>query len=245
MSNKLDHNESLESLLPDGGKPSKDYQISHPSYRKTWIYLTLVINSVVLAIILVMVASSFRTLQSIVAEESIIITTPPVHQSPPASLETHSVLPLTIQQQSEPEASPKWLTCGDDRDQAIENGCIFDVMLTAWLHPECYSHEHFSDAYQKSNLTFFLDSKMTIPFPDAHTGNWPQHHIWTQATYHPLHCTYMWERQIKSWTSGSKIDSQSWNLQHSRHCMMVVLDRTDPSLGSNFILQSFTDCGRP
>ena len=145
-----------------------------------------------------------------------------------------------------PAAPSGWLTCGNTFSGAIGNGCIFDLMLSTWLHPECYRKDHSSATLRTANVSFFLDEESTIPFAGARSGDWPLHYIWTEPRFHALHYAYMWERQMQARVSGGLVDTQSWNLKHTGHCVMTVLERNSPYLYESARLRrGFSDCGRP
>ena len=145
----------------------------------------------------------------------------------------------------EPLSSPDWKSCGDTSAQAIENGCIFDSMLSAWLHPDCFWAEHYSSASQTANITFFLDAALTEPY-GPNKGGWPQKYLYAENDYHIMHCTYMWERQIMIWSAGSKIDSLSWDPHHTAHCIEMVLGKGNVPEGQIAkLIEGFPDCGMP
>ena len=165
----------------------------------------------------------------------------------PHLLNASALAPSSLQNHSDKKsASSSWLTCGNTSTAALENGCIFDLMLSTWLRPKCYSQNHSTTALGAANMSFFLDEELTIPFHGASSGDWPQHYIWTQPRFHALHCAYMWERQMMAWVSGGLIDTQSWNLKHTKHCVMTVLERNSPyPYKSARLRRGFSDCGRP
>ena len=155
------------------------------------------------------------------------------------------VVSFIYRQRIEPLNSPDWLSCGNTSAQAIENGCMFDSMLSTWLHPDCFWDEHLSSASQAANTTFFLDAALTEPY-GPNKGSWPQEYLYAENDYHVLHCTYMWERQMMIWTAGSKIDSLSWDLHHTTHCIDMVLGKNnahDDQIAK--LIEGFAECGMP
>lgn len=136
-------------------------------------------------------------------------------------------------------------SCGNDTAEATEAGCIFDIMLSTWIHPLCHHPSQLHSALSSTNFTFFLDEELTqlIPTSQIHSGYYPQHYIWTQPSFHSVHCGYMWNRQIKAWNEGGGIDSESADVMHTGHCVKTMLEPNTPYLYKSARLRvAFSDC---
>lgn len=74
--------------------------------------------------------------------------------------------------------------CGRTSREARSNGCVYDVMMTAWVRPECYDKE-LSDAYfyrDSANWTFFRDPAGTnvLPHEELFKGHYTEY--WVQVS---------------------------------------------------------------
>ncbi|KXT16705.1 hypothetical protein AC579_5266 [Pseudocercospora musae] len=118
-------------------------------------------------------------------------------------------------------------TCGSTWQEAEANGCVYDVMMTAWMKPQCYDKE-LSDAYfhrDSGNWTFYHDpaGKDVMPHDELLRGRYTEY--WVQGTYHFSHCSYIWAKQLKQ--MGKKpmiLDSKSRNWYHTLHCANMLAE---------------------
>ncbi|EME84579.1 uncharacterized protein MYCFIDRAFT_173540 [Pseudocercospora fijiensis CIRAD86] len=118
-------------------------------------------------------------------------------------------------------------TCGRNWQEAEANGCVYDVMMTAWMKPQCYDKE-LSDAFfyrDSGNWTFYHDSagKDVMPHDELFRGRYTEYWVQVGGTYHFSHCSYIWAKQLKQ--MGKKpmvLDSKSRNWYHTLHCANML-----------------------
>lgn len=141
-----------------------------------------------------------------------------------------------------------WLSCGNSTAAALAAGCVFDQMLSTWLHPHCASPSLLATTLAAEKYTFFEDEALTVAIPDedARNGRYPAHYVYARPDFHAKHCAYMWHRQVEAWVGGGWIDNESWQVKHTDHCIMTMLERNNPYQYTNARIRvAFTTCGRP
>ncbi|CAK1356551.1 hypothetical protein CB0940_12145 [Cercospora beticola] len=125
-------------------------------------------------------------------------------------------------------------TCGRNWQEAEANGCVYDVMMTAWLKPQCYDKE-LSDSFfyrDSANWTFYRDpeGKDVMPHEELFQGRYEEY--WVQGTYHFSHCSYIWAKQLRQ--MGKKpmtLDSKFRNWYHTLHCANMLAEANVTYIG--------------
>jgi len=117
-----------------------------------------------------------------------------------------------------------WLSCGKEPKEARSLGCVFDVMLSSWVHSECHNQTFMDLHVTKVQFPWFRDRNMTQPVFEAEVRLGEYDTLYLYQDFHYEHCMYMWKVQMRAWKEGLPIDSGSWNLGHSEHCAQVMLD---------------------
>lgn len=117
-----------------------------------------------------------------------------------------------------------WLTCGKTPEEARSLGCVFDVMLSSWIHSECHNQTFMDMHIAKVQFPWFRDRNMTEPVFEEEVRRGEYDTLFLYQDFHYEHCMYMWKVQIIAWKNGLPIDSGSWNMRHSEHCAKVMLD---------------------
>ncbi|KIW09344.1 uncharacterized protein PV09_00245 [Verruconis gallopava] len=117
------------------------------------------------------------------------------------------------------------VSCGSSPAEAKAMGCIFDVMSFAWTPPQCYDHET-SQMYLNRNgpWIFYLDHNATQPLE---FDTLSEHEVvWTEHSYHIVHCLYAWERGHMAMNKGkgTLIPSELGSIDHTRHCVDLLDD---------------------
>ncbi|KAI1849961.1 hypothetical protein JX266_004340 [Neoarthrinium moseri] len=113
--------------------------------------------------------------------------------------------------------------CGRTPEQARQNGCVFDLMMSGWVHPPCYDKELSDRFLRENNFSFFwdLEGKNQLTEAEARLGNYKI--IYTNGIFHYQHCTYIWSKQVRARRNSPYIlDSQSRSVEHVEHCFHRV-----------------------
>ncbi|KIN09129.1 hypothetical protein OIDMADRAFT_74572, partial [Oidiodendron maius Zn] len=109
--------------------------------------------------------------------------------------------------------------CGRTTEEAQQNGCVFDLMMSGWVHPPCYDQELSDQFLRDNNFTFYRDREGLIVLPEveARLGNYKV--IYTHGTFHYQHCSYIWAKQMRAMRKYPFIlDSKSRSREHIEHC---------------------------
>lgn len=117
------------------------------------------------------------------------------------------------------------LSCGASPAEARSLGCVFDIMSFAWTPAPCYDHAT-SKAYLARNgpWVFYLDHNATQPLPFEELENYEI--VWTEHSYHIVHCLYAWERGHMAMDvgQGTLLPSEMGSIDHTRHCVDLLDD---------------------
>lgn len=92
--------------------------------------------------------------------------------------------------------------CGLDSESAKANGCVFDLLTMAWLHPECYDEDLSKKFPEVASEPFYYDKEGIKPLKDYKELSEVKVMVWTTRKYHIYHCTYGWRLMhvsIRSW----------------------------------------------
>jgi hypothetical protein len=159
-------------------------------------------------------------------------------QGHPITYMKQSQLSAALKDQSKPiVATPMAMEiqnmhCGSTPAEARALGCIFDVMSFAWTPPACYDHS-FSQAFLAKNgpWIFYLDHNATMPLPFDELSDYEI--VWTEHSYHVVHCLYAWERIHQAYLGPTAYEDASkrkllpkemGSINHTEHCIGLVED---------------------
>jgi hypothetical protein len=125
-------------------------------------------------------------------------------------------------------SNPGVVACGSSPAEARSMGCIFDVMSFAWTPPQCYDHE-VSQMYLQRNgpWIFYLDHNATQPLEFDTLSDYEI--VWTEHSYHIVHCLYAWERGHLAMNigKGTFLPGEMGSINHTRHCVDLLDDIGD------------------
>lgn len=87
--------------------------------------------------------------------------------------------------------------CSPDWKEAEQAGCVYDLVLSTWMHPRCFNkdmYEKYKSILLEMDFKYWLEPDMIneVSLEAAETGRhgW----LWTDGRYHHLHCAYALER---------------------------------------------------
>lgn len=109
--------------------------------------------------------------------------------------------------------------CGRTPQEARDSGCVFDLMMSGWVHPPCYDQELSDEFLRVNNFTFYREREgiNTLTEAEARLGNYEV--IYSHGTFHYQHCAYIWAKQIRAnKKSPLVLDSVSRSKEHVEHC---------------------------
>ncbi|CAG8971667.1 hypothetical protein HYALB_00003135 [Hymenoscyphus albidus] len=146
--------------------------------------------------------------------------------------------------QNDTETFSAWKDCGSSSSSARSKGCIFDLMLTSWVHPDCSDPELMENYLSAHNYSWFSDKALTQPLSSEYMRKGTYVEMYTDNYYHFAHCGYAWEMQMRKWRSGRPIDSVLWGYHHTVHCATALVNHVQPHNITTLSL-GFDSCGTP
>ncbi|TGJ81216.1 hypothetical protein E0Z10_g7540 [Xylaria hypoxylon] len=113
--------------------------------------------------------------------------------------------------------------CPPDWKEAEEAGCVYDLVLSTWMHPRCFNdemHDKYKVILRDMDFKYWTEPEMIneIPLETVETGEhaW----VWTDGRFHHLHCAYALERiQAALMNEPIILDTICRNQDHLHHCL--------------------------
>ncbi len=121
------------------------------------------------------------------------------------------------------ESFSKWIDCGHTASEARDRGCIFDLMLSTWIHESCYDGEMMNRYLLEGNHTYFYDEDMLHEMPEEEARRGEYKTLWTDGEFHLRHCVYLMDMQLRSYVTGRPIEVSIYNFRHTQHCVNMTL----------------------
>ncbi|KAF2434839.1 hypothetical protein EJ08DRAFT_581362 [Tothia fuscella] len=116
------------------------------------------------------------------------------------------------------------MVCGSTPAEARALGCKFDIMSFAWTPSQCYDHD-FSQKFLKEQgpWIFYLDHNATHPLAFDTLSNYEI--VWTEHSYHVVHCLYAWERIHQAYLKEDRLlPKEMGSINHTEHCIGLLED---------------------
>ncbi|KAK3180012.1 hypothetical protein K4F52_008590 [Lecanicillium sp. MT-2017a] len=136
-----------------------------------------------------------------------------------------------------------WKDCGKTADEARSKGCRFDLMLSSWVHEDCFDEKLMERYLLVGNYTWYRDYDLLEPIPDEEIRRGDHHISYSSAQQHNAHCGYMWEVQMKAWMKGRPIPRALFSYPHTFHCAGWLVTR--PPSNNTLLVTDFDKCGMP
>jgi hypothetical protein len=132
--------------------------------------------------------------------------------------------------------------CGDSAATAHAQNCYFSVALHAWLPQSCITDADFDDEvamYELEAWPFTDDGGKEVSLATLKTGDFD--HVWTTASWHIAHCTFVWQRLHRAFLHNLAVDSYTADYHHTTHCQEMVVSN---AMGTNAtkVLTKYPTC---
>ncbi|KAB8302238.1 hypothetical protein EYC80_005682 [Monilinia laxa] len=124
--------------------------------------------------------------------------------------------------------------CGISPEEAIERGCVWDIMSYGWIHPLCFDKEE-SDrwAAKYGPFEWFADDKPALdekgfPLNGTLTQKLTLEElpfapsIFTTQGYHINHCMYLLKLVHLAALHNAPVSNEAVNLGHTDHCAGII-----------------------
>ena len=142
--------------------------------------------------------------------------------------------------------------CGNSAEEARANGCRFDIMSFVWQRPACYYEDLIESFKARSDWHFYsnwtLDPADELPLDRVIAGDYD--FVYAPKRFHPIHCTYMWQKMHTAYQEGLPLDDATPPMGHTLHCEKVLLaDYTGEASCKDYsgcptsLRAAFTECG--
>ncbi|PQE15551.1 Major facilitator superfamily transporter protein [Rutstroemia sp. NJR-2017a WRK4] len=113
--------------------------------------------------------------------------------------------------------------CGLTVQEAQDNGCVFDLMMSGWVHPLCYDQDLSDEFLRVGNFTFYKERGAIniLPEAEARLGNYD--FLYTNGTYHYQHCAYIFAKNVRANKKPPLVlDNKSRSKEHVEHCWNLL-----------------------
>jgi hypothetical protein len=143
----------------------------------------------------------------------------------------------------EPHHTVPWKDCGHSGEEARAKGCVFDVVLVAWLQPECFDSELHEAYLSNHNYPFWLDRNLTKTMTLEEVRLGKHDTVYSSAEFHLVHCAYFLEHSIRGFRKGGMVDNVTLDNEHTEHCARSLRDHWLPEIGFSPLHTDYHSCG--
>jgi hypothetical protein len=114
--------------------------------------------------------------------------------------------------------------CGSTPSEARALGCKFDIMSFAWTPAQCYDHSLSQKFLEEQGpWIFYLDHNATQPLQFEDLSDYDI--VWTEHSYHVVHCLYAWERIHRAYLADTLLlPGEMGSINHTTHCIGLLED---------------------
>ncbi|TLD18175.1 hypothetical protein PspLS_10428 [Pyricularia sp. CBS 133598] len=118
--------------------------------------------------------------------------------------------------------------CPPDWRAAKARGCVYDLVLSSWVHPACFNqtmYDRYMSYFEIRNTTFWREPGLVNQVSLAEAAKGEQDILYGEGSIHHLHCAYIAERivaAVRNRTSGEvpALDTRCWDDAHVNHCIL-------------------------
>jgi len=133
------------------------------------------------------------------------------------------------------------LDCGNSPAEAAAKGCTFDILESAWVHPECFDAE-LQEKYNPLGVwDFFYDEDLTRPMSDERVASGVDELIYTFSGFHQAHCLYIFDKMERAIMTRRPVNTRMLRESHVEHCALQMLvlmhefNETSTTVGRNYL----------
>jgi hypothetical protein len=119
------------------------------------------------------------------------------------------------------------LTCGNTTQQALAQGCKYDILLNNWVPAPCFdadSEDFIADYTDDKSWGAFADKNMTQRFNSVQEMSESEIY-YTSVRDHINHCAVLWKKQFWALFEEKKaFDTVVASPGHTDHCAQYLID---------------------
>jgi hypothetical protein len=118
-------------------------------------------------------------------------------------------------------------TCGNSSSEAMALGCTFDPLSVNWIPVEC-SREgtdewlEFTKTRPNMKFPFFRNFEGSVDIPNERALSLSAD-FHTTKSWHLGHCIYLLQRLHVGYLTGARVDSDTANIIHTKHCLKMLM----------------------
>ncbi|CAG8956584.1 hypothetical protein HYFRA_00003973 [Hymenoscyphus fraxineus] len=147
-------------------------------------------------------------------------STPPRHYGSPKYVYVPSAARYNI------TTGARYLSCGHSAAEAIDSGCIYSLLLNAWVPSACEAPDFLEEYLDDGSWDAFEDENQTKPLTKEELGF--RDTYYTSARDHYNHCAIMWKLQYWAlFEEWGAVDSIVASPAHTDHCALFMRDHRD------------------
>jgi hypothetical protein len=137
------------------------------------------------------------------------------------------------------------LECGENMEQALTKGCVYDAMLPAWVPKPCFNSTLYDEYIGADpDLKFYCDSSGVneVRLSLVETGRYQQ--LFSSHSYHLQHYFRVWHKQIAIMEPrGAWVEDWVMEWKHARHCAHTLTTHHEhTNRSSATVTQTFQKC---
>ena len=119
------------------------------------------------------------------------------------------------------------ITCGHSIETAQTSGCLYDPLTVRWLPPQCprTGTDDFAKFNDGQPWRYWADSEGSREFKNL-ALQFDASGYYTTNKEHLAHCAFMLIRVADALRTGERVDDMTADYDHSKHCAMLLLNRS-------------------
>lgn len=135
--------------------------------------------------------------------------------------------------------------CGTTAAEARANGCVFELIGSSWVTPECYDPVTEQEFLEYRDWHFYKDYNQTQEATIEEVRQGEGYGYFVSHFYHSTHCGFLIKKLHRAIDAGRKLDGLITAFHHTNHCVHWMLDPPEYMLNfPQFAYTKFPNCGR-
>lgn len=134
--------------------------------------------------------------------------------------------------------------CGQSPEDAVEAGCVFDLMSFAWIYPVCVDEELTTEFLKLKDWAWWTDADGSEEVAQDEVALGRHKEIFVTWEYQLQQCVYLWKKIQRAAADRDQLDTFTLDPDHTAQCIEMLLDREAPVEETKTLMVSkYTGCG--